>query len=219
MTAAVGVMVRVPSSGGKTRLASHLTAVRLSALRAAMLADTLHALRTLNDVTIFFTPDTGQARHEIGALATPAVPCLPQRGEDLGARMLAAIADLLGAGRRGAAILVGSDVPLLSADHVAEASDMLAASGGVVLGPADDGGYYLIGMTEPHRSLFAGIEWGTGSVLTDTLRVAERAGIEARLVRSGYDVDTIEDLRRVERDLELTSTDRCPALRRWFLEG
>jgi glycosyltransferase A (GT-A) superfamily protein (DUF2064 family) len=88
-----------------------------------------------------------------------------------------------------------------------------------VLGPADDGGYYLIGMREAHAGLFEGIAWGTASVLTDTLRAAERIGIEVRLVRSAYDVDTIDDLYRLERDLATAAPDVCPAARRWFSEG
>ena len=79
-----------------------------------------------------------------------------------------------------------------------------------MLGPADDGGYYLIGMTRPHAALFDGIAWGSESVLTDTLRTAERIGVEARLVRSAYDVDTFDDLLRLERDLAWAPADLCP---------
>ena len=99
-----------------------------------------------------------------------------------------------------------------------EARDTLQASGGLVLGPADDGGYYLIGMTEVHDGLFEQIEWGTDSVLTDTLRAAERLGIEARLIGSTYDIDTIDDLRRLERDLASMATAVAPQVRRWFLK-
>jgi uncharacterized protein len=105
--------------------------------------------------------------------------------------------------RRGhdAAILVGTDAPLLTADHLDEAAALLRARGGVVLGPADDGGYYLIGMTRVFRGLFEGIEWGTDSVLMDTMRAAEALHVDACLIRGAYDIDTIEDLRRLERDL------------------
>ena len=88
-----------------------------------------------------------------------------------------------------------------------------------MLGPADDGGYYLIGMRQAHPELFEGIAWGSDSVLTDTLRAADRAGIGAHLTRSAYDVDTIDDLLRLERDLAWLPSAVCPALRRWFSEG
>jgi hypothetical protein len=94
-----------------------------------------------------------------------------------------------------------------------------SAERGIVLGPADDGGYYLIGMPDVYAELFEGIAWGTESVLTDTLRAADRARIDAHLARSAYDVDTIDDLLRLERDLAWLPSGVCPALRRWFSEG
>ena len=193
-----------------------------------MLGDTLTALADLPNVTIFFTPD--DAEPEIAALY-PSRPRASQGGGDLGRRMLRALRFLLNvtvsdpvaeqprSQTPDAAVLVGSDIPLLRAGHVREAADTLRASGGVVLGPADDGGYYLIGMTRAHAGLFEEIAWGTDSVLTDTLRAAERIGVEARLVRSAYDVDTIDDLRRLETDLALAPAEVCPALRRWLSES
>jgi rSAM/selenodomain-associated transferase 1 len=186
------------------------------ALRSALLADALGTFAAVPDVTIFFAPD--EAESEMAAFAGPARRLVAQGGGDLGARMLRALQPLLDVSPDGA-LLVGTDIPLLTADHLREAEETLRSNGGVVLGPADDGGYYLIGMREPHAGLFEGIEWGTASVLTDTLRAAERIGVEARLVRSAYDVDTIDDLHRLERDLATAAVDVCPAVRRWFNEG
>jgi uncharacterized protein len=217
VTTAVGVMARAPSSIGKTRLAPHLSPDRLRALRAALLADTLHAVENLPDVFIFFTPD--EADQEMATLAGGARSRVPQCAGDLGARMLGALRYLLDDRKYEAALLVGSDIPLLTPGHLREAAETLRGYGGLVLGPADDGGYYLIGMTQPHAALFDGIAWGSESVLTDTLRDAERIGLEARLVRSAYDVDTVDDLLRLERDLGWAPADVCPAVRRWFSEG
>ena len=217
MRTAVGVMARAPSSDGKTRLAPHLSPSRLTSLRAALLADALRVVEGLPDVTVFFTPD--EAEPEIAALCAGTIARIPQRGGDLGARMLAALQYLLEARQYDAALLVGSDIPLLSVDHLTEAADTLRANGGAVLGPADDGGYYLIGMTQVHAGLFEQIAWGTESVLTDTLRAAERVGVEARLVRSAYDVDTIDDLRRLERDLASAPAGICPVVRPWFRDS
>lgn len=210
-------MARAPSSAGKTRLAPHLSPVRLTALRAALLADTLRAVERVPDVTIFFTPD--DAALEIASLCVRAMPRVPQGSGDLGVRMRSALQHLLEIRRFDAALLVGSDIPLLSADHLAEATDTLQASGGVVLGPADDGGYYLIGMTHVHAGLFEQMAWGTERVLADTLRAAEQSGVEARLVRSAYDVDTIDDLRRLEHDLASAPPGICPDVRRWLPAG
>jgi uncharacterized protein len=214
---AVGVMARAPSSSGKTRLALHLSPEPLAALRAALLADTLRAVQRLPDVFIFFTPR--EAEHEIASLARPAIRRVAQSGGDLGDRMLRALRHLLEAEAYDAALLIGSDIPLLGVEPLLDAIEMLQANGGVVLGPADDGGYYLIGMRQAHAALFEGIAWGSESVLTDTLRVAGRAGVEARLVRGAYDVDRPEDLRRLERDLLSAPPDACPNVRRWLREN
>ncbi len=217
MKIALGVMTRAPSSAGKTRLASHLSPQRLTALRVALLADTLRTVERLPDVFIFFTPD--EAEHEIASVAGRAMRCVAQRGGDLGARMLAALRHLLDAEAFDAALLIGSDIPMLEVDRVNDAIEMLQAGGDVVLGPADDGGYYLIAMRQAHAALFDKITWGSASVLADTLRAAERAGVGARLMSGAYDIDTIDDLRRLERDLASASPDACPAVRRWLLDG
>jgi glycosyltransferase A (GT-A) superfamily protein (DUF2064 family) len=129
--------------------------------------------------------------------------------------MRAALEHLLQARSCEAAILVGTDMPLLTAEHINEARDILDTFRGVVLGPTDDGGYYLIGMRAVRAELFQGVEWGTASVLADTLSAAHRIGLEVRLMRAGYDVDTIEDLRKLERDLRKAPSDLAPRLRAW----
>ena len=212
-------MARAPSSEGKTRLAPHLTPERLTSLRSALLADTLSAVASLPDVFVFVTPD--EAVPEVETV----LPVVPQGGGDLGARMLHALQFLLQVSAEepqcltpDIAILVGSDIPMLTESLITEAASLLQRSGGVVLGPADDGGYYLIGMTQAHPGLFEGIAWGSESVLTDTLRAADRLGVDAYLAPSSYDVDTIDDLLRLERDLAWAPSGVAPALRRWFSE-
>ena len=135
---------------------------------------------------------------------------------DLGQRMRAALEELLERAslRRGDAGRLRH--PASECATLIEARDAALSHGGVVLGPADDGGYYLIGMSRPHADLFEGIEWGTPGVLAGTLRAAEQRGIKTRLVRGAYDIDTIEDLRRVERDLATAPDDVAPRLRQWF---
>lgn len=218
MNVGIGVMARSPGSAGKTRLAPHVSPSRLRALRSALLSDTLRTTAAGGAVAVrpvvFVTP--GDACGEVAALCEAAVDCVPQPEGDLGCRMAAALSHLLQTLKYDAAILVGSDIPLLTSDHLDEARELLAAAGGVVIGPADDGGYFLIGMTKPHPELFAGIDWGTASVLTDTLRAADRLGIEARLVRAAYDVDTIEDLQRLERDLQTAPANLAQDVRSWF---
>jgi len=215
--AAVGVMARAPSSGGKTRLAAHLSAPRLAALRTALLADTLRLVAALPDLVpvVFFTPSDGWP--EIAALAERSLAAVPQAEGDLGERLGAACRHLLA--DREHAILIGTDMPMLTADHIADALTTLRTDGGVVLGPADDGGYYLIGMSAEYPGVFDGIAWGGNRVLSDTLGAADRLGVQARLIRGGYDVDTIDDLRRLERDLADAPPNMAPHVREWFSEG
>jgi rSAM/selenodomain-associated transferase 1 len=216
MNGAIAILARAPSSGGKSRLAPHVPEPRLASLRAALLADTLDVVFGFHgvDAFVFFTPEGGE--REIAALVPRPLTLVAQRGDDLGARMLAAFHELIVSRGYRWSILVGSDVPLLTTEHVFEATDTLRRNGGVVVGPADDGGYYLIGMTEIHELLFDRIAWGSDSVLLETLRRADRLGVDVRIIRGAYDIDTIEDLRRVENDLATEPPERARHLRRWF---
>ena len=214
--AAVGVVARAPSAPGKTRLAAHLSAPHLRALRAALLADTLAVVDAVPAVDrfIFFTPEDADA--EIATVAGAAFTRIPQRGDDLGQRMRFAFDDLLIDRRYDLAMLVGSDLPWLTADHFSAAIGFLTASTDLVLGPADDGGYFLIAMRRANPELFDRIEWGTANVLSDTMRAAARLGLASNLVQPTYDVDTIEDIRRLERDLAIAPRDRATNVRRWL---
>jgi rSAM/selenodomain-associated transferase 1 len=211
-------MARAPSVPGKTRLAPHFSNARLRALRVALLADVLRVVSRLDDVErfIFFTPDEAEA--EIAALAGESFTRRPQRGDGLGQRMRAAFDELLADRARGSAILIGSDVPLLTAGHVAAARERLRATEDVVLGPAADGGYYLIGLRTVEPRLFEAIEWGTATVLSDTIRTAERLGFTPQVIQPAYDIDTIEDLQRLEQDLASAPPHLASRTRAWFSE-
>jgi len=213
MRIAIGVMARAPSAPGKTRLAGDVSEPRLRALREAMLVDTLSVVCSVphTAVSVFVTPSAADG--EIGALAPKAIRVRPQVGDDLGARMRNAIAALIEHDGNDAAILVGTDAPLITVDHFDEAITLLRIRGGVVIGPADDGGYYLIGMTRVFDPMFDGIAWGTDAVLMDTLRITDQLHIDACLIRGAYDVDTVDDLRRLARDLAVEPTEVAPRTR------
>src|SRR5260221_11121399 len=122
-TCAVGVMARAPSAAGKTRLAPHLPAPRLQALRAALLADTLLVVAAAPGVDRFIVFTPAAAEREIAALACDAFQLVPQRGTDLGERMQSAFDDLIAGRGYGSAILVGSDIPSLSPAHIPRAQE------------------------------------------------------------------------------------------------
>jgi rSAM/selenodomain-associated transferase 1 len=154
-----------------------------------------------------------------------------QRGDDLGARMDAAIKDELSDGAAGV-VLVGSDSPTANASYLREAAAVLSAphlaghfdlpgegpAADLVLGPATDGGYWLVGARKPCPELFApGIAWGSGTVLVDTLArlyAARTAGLRVHLLPFFYDVDTPADLRLLIAHLRLLPDAEAPETRR-----
>jgi hypothetical protein len=120
------------------------------------------------------------------------VRLLDQVGEDLGQRMHHTFLDLF-AKDYTQVILVGTDVPTLPLSIYQEALAMLSRSD-VVLGPALDGGYYLIGLKQPREQLFTGVPWSTDQVLAVTQQKAKTLGLSVNLTTSWRDVDTITDL-------------------------
>lgn len=192
------LLARAPSAPGKTRLTASLGHDDALALRRALLLDTFDAVCAAGvAVLVAFTPD--QALPEFQQLLTRSAPgFMPQRGVDLGARMHAAIAD---ACARGAdrVVLVGSDLPSLPPVHITDAFDALEIHD-VVIGPSEDGGYYLIGMRKPHAALFDGVEWGSAHVLDQTLTRARRLGVSVAKIATWFDVDTLDDLARLRAD-------------------
>ena len=117
-----------------------------------------------------------------------------QRGPELGARMAESLEDALADGVLP--VLVGSDLPGLTAAHLAEAAAALRAGADAVFAPAEDGGYGLVGLARPAPELFRAVPWGTGEVMA----VTRRRGEGLRLVELDpvWDVDEPEDLKRLD---------------------
>jgi rSAM/selenodomain-associated transferase 1 len=117
----------------------------------------------------------------------------PQQGSDLGERMSNAFLQAFAAGNTKA-LLIGSDCPDISRTIV-NRGFMLLDTQDVVLGPAHDGGYYLIGLCWPEKELFSNIDWGTGRVLQQTLDKISAANLTVALLPELRDIDRIEDLK------------------------
>jgi rSAM/selenodomain-associated transferase 1 len=124
--------------------------------------------------------------------ARHGVTLLDQQGEELGSRMAKAFVTLFARGYRQVS-LVGTDVPSLPLTHYRDAVEALSRHD-LVVGPAKDGGYYLIGMTKPHPELFTDIPWSTNQVLALTQQKATAAGLNNTLLPVWSDVDTLDDL-------------------------
>lgn len=190
-------MAKAPIPGfAKTRLipaiGAHAAAVLQERLTERAVATALAA--GVGPVILHCTPD---ATHDtfLKMVARMKITLRPQPQGDLGARMLAAAI-----ARAGPVLLIGTDCPALTDVHLRSAATALRDGTDVVLIPAEDGGYVLLGMREPQPALFSNIAWGTNSVLAETrARIIERRLM--LLERPPlWDVDTEADLARLERE-------------------
>ncbi|MFO7572715.1 MAG: TIGR04282 family arsenosugar biosynthesis glycosyltransferase [Gaiellaceae bacterium] len=190
--ARVLVVAKAPEPGRvKTRLVPLLGEHGAATLCRAMLLDTLETCRLeVADVGVLYA--RAGERAALAALAGPGAPLVLQEGEGhacaLRTGMRATLAE------RDSALLVASDVPGVPPGSPRRALTALEAGADVVLGPSEDGGYWLVGMREPHVAPFERIPWSTGTVLEVTLDRCRAAGLEVALVDSWRDVDTPEDL-------------------------
>ncbi len=189
-------MARAPSREGKSRLIRQLRTTDGAGLRTALLLDTLAAVAPIAaQKAVLYTPLDGEA--EIQRMTPFAAEFLAQRGATLGERMRNAASDLLERGF-GRVVLVGADLPTLPAAYVEDALERLSRpQESLVLGPSEDGGYYLIGLTRVHDELFDGIPWGAADVLHRTQEAAAALRLPVELLPIWYDVDLPSDLQRV----------------------
>jgi len=144
---------------------------------------------------------------------------LAQRGDEFGQRLYFAVEDLFKYGFE-AVCLIDSDSPTVPAENFAEAVELLSTDEDrVVLGPSEDGGYYLIGLKAPHQNLFKQIDWSTERVLKQTIKRASEVGLEVQLLANGYDVDDDASLRRLSKELlgERVDESVAPNTRRFLL--
>ena len=197
------VFARAPLAGrAKTRLAPRLGAWGAARLQWRFVRRTVGVARRAAAVELH-----GTARHRL--FASLRVPFRLQKGADLGARMHHALSMALR--RHAAAILIGTDCTVLPERDLRRAARLLR-SHDVVLAPAEDGGYALVGLRRPCAELFRGIDWGTDSVLDATLRRIQAQGLKGALLRTVWDVDRPEDLDRL-RSLRFSSAARRGARR------
>jgi hypothetical protein len=129
------------------------------------------------------------------------IPLLLQPEGDLGARMSAAMTN--GLERAPAVLLVGSDVPTMCCDDLREARDALASGSDAVLGPAEDGGYWLIGLSRYAAELFRDLPWGTPAVLDATRERLRALRWRWHELPTRWDVDRPEDLHRLAAERHL----------------
>ena len=193
-------MTKAPRAGKvKTRLVPPLSAEEAAQLNICFLRDTASAIAKACGTTArgigVYTPIGAEAAYN--DVLPREFDLIPQRGDGFRERLAVAAADLFQCGF-GSVCLIDSDSPTVSADVYANAVELLSKPGDrVVLGPSDDGGYYLIGLERNHPRLFERIDWSTERVLDQTKERAGELNLKVELLATGYDVDDATTLRRL----------------------
>jgi rSAM/selenodomain-associated transferase 1 len=190
---AIAILAKAPlPEHAKTRLMPALGAEGAAMLQARMIERTVEAARAAatGPITLWASPDE---QHPI--FQTIGIKAVRQPEGDLGARMHAAVE---AAG--GPVLVIGTDCPVLRLAHLRTAADVLRDGFDAVIIPVEDGGYALIGTRRAERGLFAGVHWGTASVMMETRRRLLRLRFSWREPARLWDVDVPEDLDRLKRE-------------------
>jgi rSAM/selenodomain-associated transferase 1 len=203
-TIAVAVVCKTPAPGqSKSRLSPPLRPEECAAISACFIKDVSRTVARLTEgggVTGYalYTPQGSEAA--LRMMLPAGFALLPQIGNDLGARLIRGFDDLLKAGHRGA-VLVGADSPTLPLSILRAAVDAVRRSDNVILSPAQDGGYALVGLSKAHPRLFEDIPWSTSDVYRLTLDRAGEIGLPVVNVPGWYDVDDQASLHMLEEEL------------------
>jgi len=203
---ALALMAKVPFAGAvKTRLTPPLSPEEAAALSTCFLRDMTTNLFGMNgdgtEGVVLYTP--ANAEGFLHDLLPDGFKLVAQRGETLGERLVNAATDLLSNGFESVC-LINSDSPTLPLEVLETAVSLLAQDGDrVVLGPTEDGGYYLIGLKHPHHELFERIAWSTADVLAHTIERAADINLPVELLPTWYDVDDAATLRLLCDELSL----------------
>lgn len=209
---AVSIVCKTPGiGGGKSRLRPLLGAEMVQRLSACFIRDVAAALEAVpealgRELYALFSPVGSEAC--LRALLPSPWTLIPREEASVGAVLEASMAAFL-ADRHDCAIMVNGDSPTLPTAFIEQAIAALRAPGDrVVLGPALDGGYYLVGLKRPHARLFQDIAWSTPDVLSRTLERAGEIGLSSSLLPMWYDVDEPQDFLRLQA--ELSAQAPCP---------
>jgi rSAM/selenodomain-associated transferase 1 len=200
------LFLKYPKRGEvKTRLAATLGDDFAYRLYQCFLADAATMTRHVNAQTVMVY--SGPAGVTFPGFS--GVPCLEQRGRNIGERMYFALLDVFALGFERC-VLIGSDIPDLPAGMINDAFEILR-SVDIVLGPGTDGGYYLMGCRQDtlRESVFAEIPWSTQAVFSETLKRIATAGLESAELQPWSDIDDLDDLKKFyERNNDPASTSQ-----------
>lgn len=204
----VAVIAKFPEAGRvKTRLAATVGAERAAELCEAFLRDTLDNLRANSSAQrcLFFDPPEAEPWFE---QLDPEALRIPQPALAFGERLVTGFEALFARGFERV-LFIGCDAPHVSG-HAAELALEALEHQDLVLGPTEDGGYYMVGLRAPQPELFNDIAWSTESVLSDTLEQAERLSLRHQLLEKSFDIDEEADLERLRTEWGAKLATNCP---------
>jgi uncharacterized protein len=203
---AIAILAKAPVAGlVKTRLIPALGAEGAAQLQGRLIvraAETACAAGT-GPVTLWAAPDPGHPLFGELAARLP-IELARQPDGDLGERMLAAVT-----AQSGPTLIIGSDCPVLTPDHLRAAAEILRGGWGCVMVPAQDGGYVVIGMRRAAPGVFRSMTWSVPTVLKETRRRLARAAISTQELAPLWDVDNPADVERL-RDAGLEALLALP---------
>jgi rSAM/selenodomain-associated transferase 1 len=186
----IAILAKAPVPGlAKTRLIPALGADGAARLQARFISIAVETAQKVGAVTLWAAPHDA---HPVFRQLADRVKVVTQVAGDLGARMLAAVS-----AASGPVLVIGTDCPALTPDHLRVAAELLNDGIDVVVDPADDGGYALIGMKTAEPRLFADMAWSTPTVMAETRRRLARLNLSWREPARLWDVDLPEDLERM----------------------
>ena len=195
------IFAKYPEPGAvKTRMVPPLTFEQAATLHRLSLQTVCEIVMDAAglDATLVVTPDDTVA--SFGAVVGRSdVACWPQGDGDLGSRLRRAVSRAFDDGARGL-ILLGADSPTLPVSYLQDAISILGGHD-VVMGPCDDGGYYLLGLRGPHTAIFEQIDWGGSLVASQTRARADAADLDLAELPTWYDLDRFDSLARAADDL------------------
>src|SRR3989338_1648464 len=195
------IFAREPKAGKvKTRMQGHLSLDMCVKLYKAFLKDALELARALKCSDKVLAYESSEP--EPGYLKTIAWGFLfhKQEGKNLGEKMYHAFR-FAKRNKCDKTIIIGSDSPNLHAEYIKDAYRRLGKND-IILGPAQDGGYYLVGLKNPCKGIFKGIKWSSKTVLEDTLKNARNMSKKVWILKKWYDVDDPIGLVRLKSDLK-----------------
>jgi rSAM/selenodomain-associated transferase 1 len=216
---AVAIMAKAPRAGEvKTRLCPPLSQTEAAELYRCFLLDKIAQVNALGRATpvVSYTPSEAQQWFE--ELIPSHFMLLPQHGDDLGARILSTFEQLFDHGHTQV-MVIDSDTPTLPTVCLEQALELMTERhNDVVLGPTEDGGYYLIGLRHAHRELFEHMPWSTSQVFPETRRRSLQYGLTVACTEYWYDIDMPEDLIRLRQSLDHVQDGLAWHTRRFFQE-